>query len=344
MAYRDSEPFLALGGKIDPLSEIRNAGIVTSGSVFWVKAQADSDYTTFQFQVGANVVLNGLQAGINKARADKNDFVMVIPKDSNTVWANDTVGSALLVNKARVHLVSTGYTKALYGYSNTLQGIGTAVGMDSAIVKVLAPATEIAGFRFFGTSGTTANGTMSQVMLLGTAASGTANETWVHDTVLETNNASAGGANGTPDTLTISGTASQGARFDNVSFINNASNAGITLGNGNSRLEFVRCRQVVKAVATSDVMVNAGTGASDYVLFKECDFININSAQKPASMVAGSTTTTNPILLSYCTGVNVTTFGTDPTVYAAPTQSGTAGAGIHNPGIFIIGSAVIPAV
>jgi len=30
--------------KIDPLSEIRNAGIVTNGSVFWVSSVNDSDH------------------------------------------------------------------------------------------------------------------------------------------------------------------------------------------------------------------------------------------------------------------------------------------------------------
>src|SRR5207237_1156959 len=112
---------------------------------------------------------------------------------------NQRLQDALLVNKQRVHLVSVGYTKALHGYNNTLRGLGTLAGMDTAVVKVLAAGAEIAGFRFLGTSGTTANGTMNRVMQLGTASTGTAHETWVHDCVIETTNASAGGANGTPD-------------------------------------------------------------------------------------------------------------------------------------------------
>src|SRR5438477_493687 len=80
-AMRDTYPFLAFGGKIDPISEIRNAGIVTSGSVFWVKATSDSDYVTFVDAVGASNVTNGIQAAINKCRNDKNDYVLVVPKD-----------------------------------------------------------------------------------------------------------------------------------------------------------------------------------------------------------------------------------------------------------------------
>ncbi|SRR5258708_3199667 len=339
---RDFEPFLAFGGKVDPLAEIRNAGIVTSGSVFWVKATADSDYTTFQFQVGANIVLNDFQTANNKARNDKNDYVMVIPQDVNAVWSNTSnVGSALQLNKARMHFISVGYTKAMHGYSNTFRGVGTVASIDTAVVNVVNSGIEIAGFKFLGTSGTTANGTMLAVMNLGTAASGTAHETWVHDSVLEANNAAGGGANGTPSALIMGGTAANGCRFDNVRFVNAVSNSSIQLGNGNQRTEFVRCVQEVSAQATGDLMVAAGTGAKEYVLFKECEFINLNSAQAPASIVTGSTTTTNPVLFSYCTALNVTAMGTDPTVYIAPGAAGTAAVNVPNTGLFIRGSGPI---
>jgi hypothetical protein len=340
MSWRDTEPFLSFGGKIDPISEIRNAGIITNGSVFWVKSTSDSDYTTFQFQVGANIVLNDIQTAINKARTDKNDYVMVVPKDSNTAWTNTSnVGSAITISKNRLALVSVGYGKSVYGYSNTIQGLGSATAFDTAVVRVAASDTEIAGFRILGTTGTSANGTMSRALELGTAASGTAHQTWVHDCSIEVNNAAAGGANGTPDALTIGGTASNGARFDNVTFGNNVSNAKITLGNGNGRLEFTRCKMITAAQATADVGIAAGTGATDFVLFKECDFMNINTGTAFASLVTGSVTVLNPIIFSYCTGLGVTAFGTDPTVYTIPNQAGTAGAGVHNPGIALRGSA-----
>ena len=110
---KDHVPFLAFGGKIDPLSEIRNAGIVTNGSVFWVKAVADSDYTTFQDSVGAANVRNTAQGGIDQARSDLNDYVIVTPQDANEVYA---LGTAIDVNEDRVHLISAGYTKAAQGY------------------------------------------------------------------------------------------------------------------------------------------------------------------------------------------------------------------------------------
>ncbi len=345
MAYKDNEPFLALGGKIDPLTEIRNAGIVTSGRVLWVKATADADYTTVKDAVGASFMYNNIQTAVNATRNDKNDYVMVIPKDNNGAYApnEDVAGTALLLNKARNHVISVGYGKGLYGYTNTIRGFATASAYDTQLVKVTAPGVEIAGFRFLGTSGTTANVTLSNVMVIGTASSGTAANTWVHDTAVEANLASGGGANGTPTLVSIVGTTgTDGARFDNCT-IGNSIGPGVcvALNAIGKRHTFLRSTFLTNAAATGDSMVTCGTGLTEFTLFKECEFVNLNSAAKNASAVTGSITTTNPMLLSYCTAVNVTAMGTDPTVLAAPNQSGTNAAGIHNPGIFFTGSAPI---
>lgn len=341
---RDTYPFLAFGGKIDPLSEIQNAGILTSGSVFWVKSTSDSDYSTFQNAVGPANIFNDVQSALNKCRNDKNDYVMVCPKDSNTVWTNTlNAGSAFIINKARTHLISVGYGKATHGYSNTLQGPGTSAAYDVSVVSVFAPSVEVAGFRILGTAGTTANGTMLQVVNLGTASTGTAHQAWFHDCLIENNQASGGGANGSATVVSTGGTVN-GYRFDNCSLVANATGAiSVAFGNGNQRAQFHDCRLVTKAQATTDSMVTTGTGATDYVLFKNCEFINLNSAQKPASAVTGSITTTNPVILEYCSLMNCTAAGTDPTLLAVPIEPGTAGAGMHNPLIGIIGSAPISA-
>jgi len=42
--------------KIDPLTEIRNAGIVTNGQVFWVSSVADSDHRDRTSAMGRKVV------------------------------------------------------------------------------------------------------------------------------------------------------------------------------------------------------------------------------------------------------------------------------------------------
>src|SRR3990167_10750756 len=117
MSFKDNEPFLQFGGKIDPLSEIRNAGIVTNGSVFWVKAATDTDYITFLDNVGADVLRNTIQAGINLTRNDKNDYVMIVPQNGGTVY---DVTTTVNMNKDRVHLVGVGYTQSQRGYAVTI--------------------------------------------------------------------------------------------------------------------------------------------------------------------------------------------------------------------------------
>lgn len=343
--FSSVQPFLAFGGKIDPLSEIRNAGIVTSGRVIWVKDTADSDYTTVGDAVGYSNLRTTIQAGVDLTRSDKNDYVLVVPRDGGSVYApNGTAGTALFLNKARMHLMSVGYGQALHGYSNTIQGFGTTTAVDTSLVKVLAPGVEMAGFRILGTNGTSGNGTTTAHVLLGTAASGTAHNFYLHDSVIESNLASGAGANGTPLLVnTIDDTGPDGIRFDNVSLINVAGPyTALHLNNIGARHEFYNVKLVMNAAATADKFVTNGTGNTRYALFKNCDFINTNSAAKPASAFTGSTTTTNPVLVEYSTSVNVTQIGTDPTIFKAPAFSGTQAA-IFDPGIAIGTAAVTPA-
>lgn len=341
--FGNTYPFVAMSqGKIDPLSEIQNANIVTSGSVFWVKSVSDSDFTTFQNQVGVSNVFQGIQAAINKARADKNDFIMVCPKDTGAAWTADQAGTAINLNKARVHLLSVGYGRSSNGYTNTIQGFGTTVAIDTAVLKVTAPGCEIAGFRFLGTSGTNANGTMTDVVQLGTASSGTAHQTWMHDVVIEETNTT-GGAAGTTSLLTFT-TGVNGFRADNVKFIGaSLGNISVNLPINGSRHEFHDSQFLMNAAATANKFVVTGTGANDYVLFTRCKFTNINTGQLPASAVTGSITAASAVvLMDYCTYTNVTQAGTDPNVYKAPAESGTSTA-VRDLGIAVGSAALIPA-
>src|SRR3990167_4292408 len=97
-----------LGGKIDPLSEIRNAGIVTNGSVFWVRPETSADYTTFQAQVGIQNTFGTIQSAIDKSRDDKNDYVLVTVPDSNAVY---TLGTSIDIGKDRLHMIAVGYNR-----------------------------------------------------------------------------------------------------------------------------------------------------------------------------------------------------------------------------------------
>src|SRR5438132_515969 len=95
--------------KIDPLTEIRNAGIVTNGDVFWVSSVADSAHTTRRNDMGRSVVKETVQQAIDASHNDNNDYILVIPTDAGTVRP---LGTAIDVNKRRVHILGVGYRPA----------------------------------------------------------------------------------------------------------------------------------------------------------------------------------------------------------------------------------------
>ena len=342
-SFRDYEPALQFV-KIDPLSEIRNAGIVTNGSVFWSKQVDDPDYTTFQDQVGAANVRNTLQTSIDQVRSDTNDYVLVAPHTGGTAL---TLGTAVDVNEDRVHILGVGSKPVPQTYNGlTYQGYVVATGNDTELVFVSGAGVEIGGLRFLGTSGTDATGTITATFRVGTASTGTAHDLWLHDLQIENNNAAAAG--GTAPVFEVTGdvaTGIQGLRVDR-SWIGNWSWAPTPLLNfagtaGPTRAEFRDCTFVIDAQATTDGYVTWGTGVTEYGQFKNCDFINVEAGTAPASVIRGALLVDNPVLLTDCSGVNVTAFGTDTELLIVPNQSGTAGAGARNPRIGFIGTAGI---
>jgi hypothetical protein len=327
---KDHVPFLAYGGKIDPLSEIRNAGIVTNGSVFWTKAVADPDYTTFLEQVGGANVRNTAQASIDQTRDDVNDYVIVCPQTANAVYV---LGTAIDVNKDRVHFISAGYTRAGQGYSSTFRGYVAADGIDTELMMVTGAGVELAGFRLLGTAGTAAGGTLSNGFLsIGTAASGTAHQTWVHDVAVENTQAAAAG--GTTVLVKISGdvaTGIIGPRFDDcwIGDFSWAPTYCVDMATGTAgptRATFTNVTFVMDAQAVGDAFVNVGTGVTQYGIFKDCRFINVEAGTANTSAIVGPTLVDNPILMDGCRYVNVTQAGTDTEVYKSPASSGTQAA------------------
>ncbi len=334
--FSRTEPFLAQGGKIDPLSEIRNAGIITSGDVFWVSHEDDSAHRTRHDAIGGgNFVASVIQNGLDKTADDENDYVMVIPRDNNATWADANLGSAagtpLAVQTDRVHLISVGYGANLHGYSNTLESYVVATGVfDTSLVNVNAAGVEMAGFRILGTSGTNANGTISAGYLqIGTDATGTPHNFWAHDMVIE-NNLAAAATGGTNDIVTFVGDVGggiTGARFDNV-WAGNWSWApeAIVRGSGTAgptRTEFYDCTFVENAQATTDSLITWGTGQTEYTSFERCKFINVDIGTLNASAIEGALLLDNPMLVSNCVGLNVTQLGTDTECFVAPVSSGT---------------------
>lgn len=341
---KDHVPFLAFGGKIDPLSEIRNAGIVTNGSVFWTKQVDDPDYTTFVDQVGAASVRNTLQASIDQTRSDTNDFVLVTPHTGGTAL---TLGTAVDVNEDRVHILGVGYKPVPQSYNGlTFQGFVAADGIDTELVMVTGAGVEIGGLRFLGTSGTAAGGTITAVFRAGTASTGTAHDLYLHDLQIEDNQAAAVG--GTSPIFEVTGDVAggiQGLRVDR-SWIGNWSWGPTPLINfsgtaGPTRPEFRDCTFVMDAQATTDSFALLGTGVTGYTIFKNCDFINVEAGTAPASAVTGAVLVDNPVLMRNCSYVNVTQAGTDTEVFKSPVSTGTQAA-LFDYGISIGTAALAP--
>ena len=336
MSLKNYNPYLAFGGKIDPLSEIRNAGIVTNGDVYWVKVETDSDYTTLGEQVGNDKLVDTLQEAIDKTTSDHNDYIMVTPQNGGTVW---TLGTAVDLDEDKVHIVGVGYVPGASSYPVTFRGFASST-VDTEMLYVTGNGCEMTGVKFQGTLGTHDGGTMSNGL-----AYINANDFYARSCMFEITQASFGSPQ-----LILGGGTKHAARFDDCTFIvpdaqvESSGNAALVkLGNGGKRWHFNECRFILYAGSTTESFVACGTGAKEFTLFSRCEFINLNHAKAPASAFRGSTTVVNPVLLEYCTALNVTALGTDPTVYVAPQQAGTSEGGVHNVGIYLRGSAAVVA-
>lgn len=319
--------------KIDPISEIRNAGIVTAGDVYWVSAESDSAHTSRTDSLGKKEVKTSIQAAIDECASDQNDYVLVVPKDDNGTWG---LGTALDINEDRLHLLSVGYTKARVSYTNTILGSYGTVP-DSEVVAVTGNGVELGGFHLLGTMGTNAGGTMTNAVLYVDA-----DDVWGHDLYVEMNQ----GAWSTPPALKFAGT-EHGNRFDDSEFaVTGTGNAEaavagvIALGNGGQKMAFHNCVISATCGSTSDALVASGTGNKEYTLFKNCDFVNNDVSFSVASAIIGSTTVDNPVICMNCSVVGCAQIGTDPSVYVAPVGSGTKNA-VYNPNVAMGTAAVV---
>ena len=330
-----NEPFVAFGGKVDPLNDIRNAGIITSGDVYWVSNESDSAHRTRHDAIGGGNFAVSVQAGLDKTTDDANDYVMVIPQDDNAVWADADLGAAagtpLVVSTDRVHLLSVGYGQSVHGYNNTFESFATATGAyDTSLVNVNGAGVEMAGFRILGTTGTSDNGTISAGYLqVGTSGNGTPHNFWAHDMAVE-NNLGAAATGGTNVIIDISGDVAggiSGLRFDRVWAGNRswvpAAVINVSGTAGPSRAEVHDSTFVIDAQATTDSFVTWGTGETEYTTFENCRFINVEAGTAPASAIEGALLVDNPLMVVNTIGLNVTELGTDTEAFVAPVSSGT---------------------
>jgi len=333
-----------LGGKIDPLGEIINAGILTSGSVFWVKDSSDLDYKSFKDQVGKEHCFTGIQAAIDKCVSDRNDYVMVCPKKDGAVWQ---LSAAIDLNEDNVHLISVGYGKTQYGYSNILEGWAASTVHDDEFINITGKNCEVAGFCFSGTGAGTAassvTGTMDNAMLY---LSSGAHNTWVHDCHFKLTGSNVGVWDDMTGMIASAGTI-HGFRMDNVSV---TSAAALTEGTIEFLVQGAECADwsihdskfTYWSSGAGHHGVAIGTGDIGLLLFKRCNFVNLNAATAVTTMCSGNITAEQGVaLFDNCTSIGITCMGTDDLVYVAPTNSGSAA--ISDAGAANIGTATLPA-
>lgn len=337
MGLKNHDPYFWTQ-KIDPVSDIRNMGIITAGDVYWVSKVTDSDHTARTDAYGRKVVKTGLQAAIDASVNDANDYILVISPDGGTAF---DVGTAVDLNKDRVHLLGLGYNKSKRSYSSTIRdNFGTT--RDTEVLAVTGDGCEVGGLRFLGTLGTHAGGTMSNGV-----AYLSAHDFWAHDAIFEDST----DIWGTPPVVRGAGTATHDARFDDCVFaisgtgnVEGAGNAALVLGGaGNKRWEFYDSNFSLPAGSTTETLFTPGTGVKEYTRFKRCHFGLANGTKfAVTSAIRGSTTANSPILVQDCTILGFVQAGTDPNVWVTPVESGTA-AYVYNPNI-AVGTGAIVAV
>ena len=164
MAYKDSDVSISLAGqKINPLSDISNLGIPTTGNVVFVKHPSDTDYRTVKESVGNENLFDNIQAAIDspKIRNGKNDYIIVCPRDDQSSWVVTGTPAGVNLNKDNVHLLGLGAGKSFGSNSVILEQPGTAGTIGTmGIMQITGDGCEVGGFFFLGTAGTSVGGTM----------------------------------------------------------------------------------------------------------------------------------------------------------------------------------------
>lgn len=356
MGLRNNEPYLAFGGKIDPLSEIRNAGITTTGNVVWVKHPSDADYSTVKAAVGNDVLFDDIQSAIDSSqvRNGKNDFVIVCPRDDNTAWVPAGTPAGVVLSKHNVHLLGLGAGAAFGSASVILEAPGTAGTIGTmGILQVTGNSCEVAGFHFRGTAGTSVGGTMGDggdggVVTVGAGVNGL----YLHDFKIEKTgvqwDAGTTGITGTPQGDLMIGSAasdltiSDGFILSGTGLLASASH-GIKLffNNTNIRVKNVEFMANKDAAAGAFILNSPGTANNAMSLIVDrCKFYN-TSGTAVASAVGGTMGVGMRALIHESMGVNCTQIGTAGSCFVAPVY-GTATV-VKNPYLGIGTAALVSA-
>lgn len=351
-----STNYFHLGGKIDPVSEIINAGILTTGDVFWVKDADDADYLEFADRVGQNYIYTDIQSAIDKCTDDQNDYVMICPKTGGSAYDLTT---GLNLNKDKVHLIGVGSgQRGDSDYGVRIRGFGTsstATTIDHyGLLYITGDGCEVAGIKFEATAGTGAGGTIGGAGSINSDSGGVISvygqNLRMHDCYVQVD----GGAwdVGTPSAAILVGSAKHGGWIDNCHITTGTETAdgtqhGIDLRMNNERWKVTNT--VVEFFATNAeegfISLSPGTalGMGQAIVMENCTLLNYNSATAVTEMVAGSAMKYSFGFMKDCAALHCTAFhSTDDLVLFAPAfASGTTDAVFNNPNIALPGSVTI---
>ena len=342
--------------KVDPLSEIRNAGILTTGNVVWVKDPSDADYTTVKEAVGNSNLFDTIQAAIDssKVRSGKNDYVIVCPRDNNTAFVPTGTPAGVVLNKDNVHLIALGAGKSFGSASTILEAPGTAGTIGTmGILQITGNSCEVAGFHFRGTAGTSAGGTMGDggdggVVTVNAGVKGLD----LHDFRVEKTgvqwDAGTTGITGTPQADLMIGSAAKeitvrdGFILSGTGLKASASH-GIKLffNNTNIRVSNVEFMANHDAAASTFILNSPGTADNALSLIVDRSKFYNTGGTATASAVGGTMGVGLRAIINESPGVNCTQIGTAGSTFVTPVY-GTATV-VKNPYLGIGTAALISA-
>ena len=352
-----TQPALAWGvDKIDMISEVRNAGILTTGNVVWVKHPSDADYTTVKQAVGRQFLFDDIQSAIDspRIRGGLNDVIIVCPRDNQSPWVVTGTPAGINLNKDNVHLLGLGAGKSFGSSSVILEQPGTAGTIGTmGVLQVTGDACEVAGFYFLGTAGTSTGGTMGDggdggVVTVGAGVQGLD----LHDFKIEKTgvqwDAGTTGITGTPQADLVIGSAARDITVRNGYILSGtgllaSASHGIKLmfNNTDIRVKDVEFLANKDAAASTFILQSPGTANNAMSLIVDrCKFYN-TSGTAVASAVGGTMGVGMRALIHESMGVNVTQIGTAGSTFVAPVY-GTATV-VKNPYLGIGTAALISA-
>ena len=344
--------YFHLNGKVDPISEIVNAGILTTGDVYWVKDIDDADYIEFKDRVGRQFVYTDIQSAIDKCVADQNDYVMVCPKDDGAAWHVLRSVGGINLNKDKVHLIGVGASPNNTDYGVVLQGFGTAgVGTaaggtltDDGVLFVSGDGCEVAGIKISATAGTGGGGTLETAACMHI----TGQAPNIHDVAFEMLGPDWNA--GTPAGCIHVGSAVDGGLIDNCEIQYGTKTAvgtvaGVYFNFNNENWTIKNTRFVTTTAEQEDAAIRLAPGTATKggnVLYAEnCSFLNYNSGTPQLSALRGTVMSKGNAMLKDCASLYTAAMGTNALVFNAPAfAGGTINNLIQNPGIAVIGTAL----